>query len=191
MLNQFDRFSENAKISLVNAQELARAGGSAVVDTDHVLLGMLLVKKSAASDLLNSVSINFEKAKASSEIVSGLTSVVRIGGLSSDAQRLLELAMGTASQFASPYIGTEHILYGILLLPDSKAAKILTENKADFDYLRNELEQIFQNPSEAMGSTMGMGEDQMFSSVNAKTNNNSKTPVLDGFATDLTQMAKD
>lgn len=191
MLNQFDRFSENAKISLVNAQELARAGGSAVVDTDHVLLGMLLVKKSAATDLLNSISINFEKAKASSEIVSGLTSVVRIGGLSSDAQRLLELAMGTASQFASPYIGTEHILYGILLLPDSKAAKILTENKADFDYLRNELEQIFQNPSEAMGGPMGMGEDQMFSSVNTKANNNSRTPVLDGFATDLTQMAKD
>ncbi|MDD3678822.1 MAG: Clp protease N-terminal domain-containing protein, partial [Patescibacteria group bacterium] len=96
MLNQFDRFSENAKMSLVNAQELARAGGSSVVDTDHILLGLLLVKKSAAYDILEGVSLTFEKAKSVSEIVSGLTGVVMIGGLSVDAQRLLELAMGTA-----------------------------------------------------------------------------------------------
>lgn len=189
MLNQFDRFSENAKIALVNAQELARAGGSSIVDTDHVLLGLLLVKKSAATDLLSSASITFEKAKASSEVVSGLTGVVRIGGLSSDSQRLLELAMGTASQFASPYIGTEHILYAILLLPSSKAAKILTENKADFDYLREELEQIFRNPQEIMGGGIGPDDGQMYSSVSSRPG--SKTPVLDGFATDLTQAAKD
>lgn len=191
MLNQFDRFSENAKISLVNAQELARAGGSSVVDTDHVLLGMLLVKKSAATDLLASVSITFEKAKASSEVVSGLTSVVRIGGLSSDAQRLLELAMGTASQFASPYIGTEHILYAALMIPDSKAAKILIDNKADFDYLKNELEQIFKNPSEILGGPAGPTEEGMFSGTTTRSGSSSKTPVLDGFATDLTQAAKD
>lgn len=191
MLNQFDRFSENAKMTLINAQELAKASGSTVVDTDHILLGMLLVKKSAAVDLLSSTTVTFEKAKTSSEVVSGPTGVVRIGGLSADAQRLLELSMGTASQFASPYIGTEHLLYGILLLPNSKAAKILTENKADFDYLRGELENIFQNPQEPMMGPPGMPEEAMFSSMSSKPNTNSKTPVLDGFATDLTQMAKD
>ncbi len=191
MLNQFDRFSENAKMTLVNAQEMARTSGSSVVDTDHVLLGMLLVKKAAATDLLNSTSITFEKAKTSSEIISGPTGIVRIGGLSADAQRLLELSMGTASQFESSYIGTEHLLYAIVLLPDSKAAKILAENKADLDYLRGELESIFQNPVEGISGASVNPEEGIFSSTAQKSGQNSKTPVLDGFATDLTQLAKD
>jgi len=193
LLNQFDRFSENAKLTLVNAQELARAGGSPVVDTDHILLGMLLTKNSAAADLLESVSLDFDKAKAASDVISGLTGVVRIGGLSSDAQRLLELSMGTASQFASPYVGTEHMLYAILLLSDSKAGKILIDSKVDFDYLRNELEQIFKNPQEEIASPTSLPTELGgFSSVGPKTSNSkSKTPVLDGFATDLTKMARD
>ncbi|MDD3481239.1 MAG: ATP-dependent Clp protease ATP-binding subunit [Patescibacteria group bacterium] len=193
MLNQFDRFSENAKMTLVNAQELARAGGSSVVDTDHILLGMLLVKNSAATDLLNSVAVTFDAAKETSEVLSGLSGVVRIGGLSADAQRLLELAMGTASQFASPYVGTEHMLYAILMLSGSKAAKILTDNKADFDYLKNELEGILEDPQEEIAPPSALAPEMGFSSMGPKNRgkSKSKTPVLDGFATDLTKMAKD
>ena len=191
MLNQFERFSENAKMALVNAQELSRASGSDTVDSDHLLLGMLLVKKSAAADLLSSVNINFERAKAYSEVISGLTGVVRIGGLSPDVQRILELSMGTASQFASPYVGTEHFLYAIIMMPDSKAGKILADNKADFEYLRSEIEGLFQSSPEE--GPIDFPEEGMFSSVGPRTpgNSKSKTPVLDGFATDITQMAKD
>jgi len=63
MLNQFDRFSENAKMALVNAQELARASASPMVDSDHLLLGLLLTKKSIAADLLSTLGTDFEKAK--------------------------------------------------------------------------------------------------------------------------------
>ncbi len=116
MQSQFDRFSENARQALINAQELARAAGSAVVDSDHLLLGMLLTKKSAATDLLSSSGITFEEAKAKSDLSSGLAGVARIGGLSSETQRILELSVGTASQFSSPYVGTEHFLYSIIML---------------------------------------------------------------------------
>lgn len=189
MLNQFERFSENAKTALMNAQDIARAGGFSVVDTDHILLGILSVNKSAATDLLASVSITFEKAKVSSQNASGLSSVVRIGGISSAAQRVLELAMGMASQFASPYIGTEHILYAIILVPESRAAKILLENKADFEYLKEELEQVFKNSSEIFRDDFGYEEGSVLfnESVGKK---NVKTPVLDGFSTDLTEAAK-
>ncbi len=193
MLNQFDRFSENAKLSLVNAQELARAAGASVVDSDHMLLGILLTKKSAATELLGSMSISFEKAKAASEVISGLTGIIRIGGLSDDAQRLLEVSMGTASQFSSPYVGTEHMLYAVCMMSNSKAAKILIDNKANLDHIKNELEAIFQNPQEEFGS--GMDEGTTFSSVGPNdprpVNKKSKTPVLDGFSTDLTKIAKD
>lgn len=193
MLNQFDRFSENAKMTLVNAQELARAAGSAMIDTDHILLGLLLVKKSVATDLLQSVSIDFERVKMASEGMQGLTSVVRAGGLSDDAQRMLELSVGTASQFGSSFVGTEHLLYGIILLPNSKGARIITGMRGDLSYLREELEDIFRSgeSEEPMGGELP--PEMLFSGVGPMrgANKNSKHPVLDGFATDMTQLAKD
>lgn len=193
MLNQFDRFSENAKMTLVNAQELARAAGSAMIDTDHILLGLLLVKKSVATDLLQSVSIDFERVKMASEGMQGLTSVVRAGGLSDDAQRMLELSVGTASQFGSSFVGTEHLLYGIILLPNSKGARIITGMRGDLSYLREELEDIFRSgeSEEPMGGELP--PEMLFSGVSPMrgANKNSKHPVLDGFATDMTQLAKD
>jgi ATP-dependent Clp protease ATP-binding subunit ClpC len=194
MLNQFDRFSENAKLALVNAQELARSSGSGVVDSDHLLLGVLLVKNSAATDLLASLNIDFEKAKKNSDSISGLSGVARIGGLSEDTQRILELGIGTASQFDSPYVGTEHMLYGTILLPNSRGTRVLMSVGADLQYLKNELEDIFQNPrmEERMGGELP--PEMMYSAMGPtgkKTDKNSKTPVLDSFATDMTQMAKD
>lgn len=187
MLNQFERFSENAKLSLVNAQEISRSSGSAIVDTDHLLLGILLVKNSAATELLRASNIDFEHAKSISEVTAGLTGVTQIGGLSGDLQRVLELSIGTASQFSSPYVGTEHFLFAILMMPDSKAGRILSDLGADYEYLRSEIEGLFQSPREE-----GPGEygEESFSN-GQRTNSKSKTPVLDGFATDLTQMAKD
>lgn len=192
-MNQFDRFSENAKLALVNAQELARSSGSGVVDTDHLLLGLLLVKNAAATDLLSSISIDFEGAKSNSDSMSGLSGVARIGGLAEDTQRILELAIGTASQFDSPYVGTEHILYGTILLPNSRGTRVLMSMGADLQFLKNELEEIFQNPKmeERLGGELP--PEMMYSPMGfaKKGDKQSKTPVLDGFATDLTQMAKD
>jgi ATP-dependent Clp protease ATP-binding subunit ClpC len=192
MLNQFDRFSENAKLALVNAQELARAAANGVIDTDHLLLGMLLVKKSVAFDLLASASVNFDSAKMNAEGMTGPSGIMRIGGLSEDAQKTLELAVGTASQHGSSYVGTEHLLYGIIMLPNSKGARILLAEKADLSFFRNELENIFTNPKmeEQMGGEMP--PEMMFSSIGPKKiDKDSKTPVVDSFATNLTQMAKD
>lgn len=192
MLNQFDRFSENAKLALVNAQELARAGASGVIDTDHLILSLLLVKKSVAYDLLAGASIDFENAKMSAEGMTGPSGIMRIGGLSDDAQRVLELAIGTASQAGSSYVGTEHLLYGIISVPGSKGARILVSQKADLAYLKNELENIFASPrmEEQIGGDLP--PEMMFSGVGPKkVDRDSKTPVIDSFATDLTQMAKD
>jgi ATP-dependent Clp protease ATP-binding subunit ClpC len=192
MLNQFDRFSGNAKMALTNAQELARASQSPVIDTDHLLLGLLLVKKSVAEDVLGSVSINYDAAKRVATEIAGLSGVMRIGGLSEDGQRTLELAVGVASQYQSPYVGTEHLLYGIVMLPNSKGSRILLSQKADLAYIKNELENIFTGPAgdEPFGGEFSA--DPMFSSAGPKRGDkNSKTPVIDSFATDLTKMAKD
>lgn len=193
MFSQFDRFSENAKLALVNAQELARAAAASEVDTDHILLGTLLIRKSAATDLLAGMDVDFEKAKVATESYQDFSRVVRIGGLSEDAQRALELAIGTASQYASPYVGTEHLLYGIVLLPSSKGAEALLKTNADLQFIRNELEAAFQNPrmEESMGGEMPP-EMVYNSGIGPKrVDRNSKTPILDSFSTDLTAAAKD
>lgn len=194
MLNQFERFSENAKLSLVNAQELARSSGSRVVDTNHLLMGMLLVRKSIASDVLSSSGIDFEQAKiyggGGAESISGIS---RIGGLAEESQRVLELAIGTASQYASPYVGTEHLLYALTLLPTSKGATIITDSKGDLQFIRAELESIFSTPraQEELGGEFP--PEMMFSGTAParRVDTDSKTPVLDSFATDLTKMAND
>lgn len=192
MLNQFDRFSENAKLALVNAQELARASASPVIDTDHLILGLLLVKKSIAYDLLSSVSVDFENAKLSAEGMAGPSGIIRLGGLSEDAQRTLDLSIGTASQFGSSYVGTEHLLYGIVTLPGSKGARILISQKTDLNFLKNELENMFSSPKIEEQIDGELSPEMMFSSIGPKKyDKNSKTPVIDSFATDLTKMAKD
>ena len=193
MLNQFDRFSENAKLALVNAQELTRASASNLVDTDHLLLGILMIKRSAAAEILTQAGLDYETAKSHSEMMGGLTGVSRIGGLTDDAQRVLELAIGTASQFEMPYVATEHLLFGIIMLPNSKAGRIIIAGGGDISFLRNELEGLFANgqSEETFG---GDGSHEfMFSAPSSKTNSDSKskTPVLDGFATDLTKLARD
>lgn len=190
MQNQFDRFSENAKMALVNAQELARSSGSTVVDSDHLLLGILLIRKCAATDILSSIGINFEKIKTASERFPGPTGIVRIGGLSDETQRVLELAIGTASQNGSAYVGTEHILLGMILLPDTKAAKELAASGADLQYIRTEIENSNLGPQENLGGELP--PEMMFSGMGPrKYDKNSKSPVLDSFATDLTKTAKD
>jgi len=192
MLNQFDRFSENAKLALVNAQEIAKASLSTIIDSDHLLLGLLLVKKSVASDLLNAQSVDYEKAKAHADLMKTALGPVRLGGLTEDAQRILELSVGTASQHQSPYVGTEHLLFAMVIMPNSKAARVILACHVDLNLLRNELEAAFTNPKneESMGGELP--PEMMFSGVGPKkVDKNSKTPVLDGFATDLTKMAKD
>ncbi len=192
MLNQFDRFSENAKLVLVNAQEIARASLSDSVDSDHLLLGMLLVKKSVAAEMLQSMGVDYEKAKTNADLLKDLATISRLGGLSEDAQRILELAIGTASQKKSPYVGTEHLLSAMVILPNSKAGRIIQASHVDLGTLRNELENYYANPrnEEQLGGEVP--PEMLFSSVGPrKFDKNSKTPVLDGFATDLTKMAKD
>jgi ATP-dependent Clp protease ATP-binding subunit ClpC len=176
---------------LVNAQELARGAGSPVIDTSEMLLGLLLVKRSVAFDLLKAEGVDYDKVKVHAETMYGLSGMERIGGLSDDSQRVLELAIGTASQFDSPYVGTEHLLYGILLLPNSKGGRILAAVKADFNHLRSELENYFNQPRPE-DQFLGSDQPEGFSGApNIKGQKTSKTPAIDSFATDLTQMAKD
>lgn len=192
MLNQFDRFSENAKLVLVNAQEIARASLSDSVDSDHLLLGMLLVKKSVAAEMLQSIGVDYEKAKANADLLKDLVPVSRLGGLSEDVQRILELAIGTASQKESPYVGTEHLLSAMVILTNSKAGRIIQASHVDLGTIRNELENYYANPRNEEQVGGEVPPEMLFSSVGPRRfDKNSKTPVLDGFATDLTKMAKD
>lgn len=188
MLNQFDRFTENAKQALVSAQEIARSAGSSLVDSDHLLLALLLTKRSVAADFLAQADINYEKAKTNAEGMQGLSGVSRIGGLSDDAQRALELAIGTASQFGHSFVGTEHLLYGMVLIPNSKAARIIVGSGGNLNFLRTDLENYFSQKSSEENLEDGMYAPQMGTN---KVDKNSKSPVLDSFATDLTNMAKD
>ena len=118
---QFDRFTANARRSLIAAQEFALGTGSVYIGSEHLLLGILSVKSSLAWQILDSFGIDSDKIEITMNILGREPRVAQIG-LSSNAKKSLENAVLAARDFNSNYIGTEHILYGILSLKNSEAA---------------------------------------------------------------------
>lgn len=188
----FSRFTENAKQSMVVAQDIAYETSSEKIGTEHLLLGILSVKKSVGATVLEGSGISLTKIKIvlqmSPENVFGAHRPVQ--GLSEMAKKALEEAMIIAKDFGSSFIGTEHLLFAILNQKKSKAKAVLKNMKVDTGTVTADLENYLQGsnfftpdmPPEFME---GMG------STRNKPERNTKTPALDNFSIDLTKKAKE
>lgn len=186
----FNRFTENAKQSLIVAQDVAYETGATKIGTEHMLLGILTVKKSVGASVMGGVGLSVSKIKIILRMSpENIVKTVRSGrGLSDMSKKVLEKAMATAREADSPFIGTEHILYAILEQKRSKAGVVLKNMKVNTELIKTELEGYIQNsnffspdyPPEFGGSPIG-----------TKDKKGSKTPALDNFSIDLTQKAKD
>ena len=183
--SQFDRFTENAKRSLENAEAIATGMGSSYVGTEHILLGVLQQDTSIGAKILKNVGVTFEKA----QLVLSFSQQLAGGGYkgaSETAKRTLTYSLRVAKEFGQPYCGTEHILFAILSEKSARAISLLKNDlQIDPAIIRGELENYLGNQQyfyaeEERTGTRGNGK-------NAK----SKTPALDHFGIDLTAKAKD
>lgn len=172
----FGGLTERAQRVLQLSQGEARRLGHDVIGTEHLLLGLVAEGTGIAARALQNLGISLEDVRQAVEkmVGKGDTDKVKMLTLTPRAKKVLELAMVEARQLGQGYIGTEHILLGLIREGEGIAAQVLTSLGADAEKVRDEV--------------IGLLGDAPAPSGKAKQAAR-KTPTLDQFGRDLTAMA--
>jgi len=177
MASRFEKFSERARRALTRAQEEAQRFGHNYIDTEHILLGLIAEEDSVASKVLANMGVLPNKVRAAVEFVVGRGERSAIGevGLTPRAKRVIELAVDEARRLNHSYIGTEHLLLGLLRDREGAAVGVLESFGITFDKAQTEINSVLsQSAPQARAVARGPG----------------RTPVLDQLGIDLTNAAR-
>jgi ATP-dependent Clp protease ATP-binding subunit ClpC len=177
MASRFEKFSERARRALTRAQEEAQRFGHNYIDTEHILLGLIAEEDSVASKVLANMGVLPNKIRAAVEFVVGRGERSAIGevGLTPRAKRVIELAVDEARRLNHSYIGTEHLLLGLLRDREGAAVGVLESFGITFDKAQAEINSVLsQGVPQSRAAARGSG----------------RTPVLDQLGIDLTNAAR-
>src|SRR5207245_2397910 len=146
--NLFERFTERARQVVVLAQDEARALKHNYIGTEHILLGLLREEEGLAARVLESLDITVEEVRAQVARIVGQGDEVTTGQIpfTPRAKKVLELALREALSLGHNYIGTEHILLGLVRENEGVAARILLDFDADAEKIRNEIIRMLSGP---------------------------------------------
>ena len=145
----FERLTEGARQVVVLSQEEARVLKHDSVDTEHILLGLLREGDGVAARVLGSLGITVERVRAQVVRIVGWGEEVESGHLSFTpaAKERLEVALREALSLGHNYIGTEHILLGLVRENEGVAARILLDLDGDSEKIRNEVIRVLSGAS--------------------------------------------
>ncbi len=179
----FERFTERARQVVVLAQEEARTLKHNYIGTEHILLGLLREEEGLAARVLESLDITTERVRSQVVRIVGSGEEVTSGQIpfTPRAKKVLELALREALSLGHNYIGTEHILLGLVRENEGVAARILLDFDADSDKIRNEVIRMLSGPG---GRRQGGGGGE--GSGGKKT-----SKLLDQFGRNLTKLAEE
>ncbi len=182
----FERFTDRARRVLVLAQEEARLLNHSFIGTEHILLGLIHEGEGVAAQALNELGITLEGAREKVEEMIGLSGGAPTGSppFTPRAKKVLELSLREALQLGHNYIGTEHMLLGLVREGEGVAAQVLVSMGTDLASVRQEVIQILSKSmgKESVGAGVGQGSQDAGSSG---------SPILDQFGRNLTNMAKE
>ena len=178
----FERFTERARQVVVLAQEEARILKHNYIGTEHILLGLLREEEGLAARVLESLDITVERVRAQVVRIVGSGEEVTSGQIpfTPRAKKVLELALREALSLGHNYIGTEHILLGLVRENEGVAARILLDFDADSEKIRNEVIRMLSGPG-------GRRQGQSGSGQSGEGKKSSK--LLDQFGRNLTRLA--
>jgi len=150
----FERFTERARQVVVLAQDEARALKHNYIGTEHILLGLLREDEGIAARVLESFDVTVEEVRAQIARIVGQGDEVETGMIpfTPRAKKVLDLSLREALSLGHKYIGTEHILLGIVRENEGVASQILLDFGADAHTIRNELVRMLSGPSRASRS---------------------------------------
>ncbi|MGH2844115.1 MAG: Clp protease N-terminal domain-containing protein, partial [Solirubrobacteraceae bacterium] len=189
----FERFTERARQVVVLAQEEARTLKHNYIGTEHILLGLLREEEGLAARVLESLEITVDRVRAQVVRIVGSGEEVTSGQIpfTPRAKKVLELALREALSLGHNYIGTEHILLGLVRENEGVAARILLDFDADSEKIRNEVIRMLSGPGGhhrgGSGATAGAGAGAGPGTGEGKKS----SKLLDQFGRNLTKLAAD
>jgi len=176
MASRFEKFSERARRVLTLAQEEAQHLNHSYIGTEHILLGLLREEEGVAAKVLTNLNVSLGKVRSGVEFIIGHGEKPTSGeiGLTPRAKRVIELAIDEARNLGHNYIGTEHLLLGLLHEGGGVAAGVLDSFGITLEQVRAETTRILsQNAPKGRGAR-----------------GQSRTPALDQLSIDLTAAAR-
>jgi ATP-dependent Clp protease ATP-binding subunit ClpC len=186
----FERFTDRARRVLVLAQEEARLLNHNFIGTEHILLGLIHEGEGVAAKALESLGISLEAVREKVEETIGPAGSGTMGSppFTPRAKKVLELSLREALQLGHNYIGTEHMLLGLVREGEGVAAQVLVSLGADLSRVRQQVIQLLSGYVGESGSAPKAGTAQNPEQGGAAT---SGSPVLDQFGRNLTQTARE
>ena len=180
MGSRFEKFSERARRVLSLAQEEAQRFNHNYIGTEHILLGLVRETEGVAARVLSGLGVDLSKVRSAVEFIIGRGEKPAQGeiGLTPRAKKVVELAVDEARRMNHTYIGTEHLLIGLLREGEGVAAGVLESLGVTLEKVRTETHRILSN------STTGSGGTQ-------SSRTGTRTPTLDQLGIDLTNAARD
>jgi hypothetical protein len=145
----FDKFTDGARKALTLAQDEAQRFGHNWIGTEHLLLGLIREEEGTAAQALRNLRVDLEKVRIAVEFIIGRGDHAVTGevGLTPRAKRVIELAIDDARQLGHDYIGTEHLLLGLIGERDGVAAQVLVSLGAGLKQLRAEVIRLVSTKS--------------------------------------------
>ncbi len=172
----WEPFTERARRSIVLAQEEAQRLGNNYIGTEHLLLGIISEGESVAAKVLENLGVNLQKVRGEVEAIVGKGSQTTQQEMvfTPRAKRVIELAFEEARALAHNYIGTEHLLLGLVREGEGVAARVLSNLGVDPSKIRSEITKL-------------LGVETAVAPQKERT----KTPTLDSYGRDLTDLARE
>ena len=176
----FKRYTEKAKKAIMIAQEEAVNLNHDYIGTEHILIGLLKEEEGVASQVLKQLGVHVDKVEEEVERLVGKGEYQQVGEVTFTprAKKVLELASQEASQLKNSYIGTEHILLGLIKEGSGVAVRILTDLGINLDNVYSEIMKVLVD-SGAQGFPSAPGK------------RTTKTPALDEYGRDLIKLAQE
>ncbi len=180
----FDRFTDRARRVIVLAQDEARMLNHNYIGTEHLLLGLIHEGEGVAAKALESLGISLEAVREQVEEIIGQGQQAPTGHIpfTPRAKKVLEFSMREALQINHPYIGTEHILLGLIREGEGVAAQVLIKLGADLNRVRNTVLQLLSGYQGKEAATAGAPEPSQSQAA---------ATILDQFGRNLTQAARE
>jgi ATP-dependent Clp protease ATP-binding subunit ClpC len=187
-----NRFTERAQRVILIAQEEAKRLNHDYVGTEHILLGLIALGEGVAAQVLANLGVDLRRVRSEIEKIVGTGDNVMLLGeipFTPRAKKVLEYAVEEAQHMGHSYVGTEHLLLGLIREEEGVAARVLENLGLRLDVVREEVLNLL-GEGQAQQQGGGKGEAQS-SGSGSPSRTKSKTPTLDEFGRDLTAMARE
>lgn len=185
----WQRFTERARKVVFYAQEEAQKFGEGYVSTEHLLLGLVRETDSVAARVLDRLGVSLSRIRSEVEkqLPRGEARQSQDMTLTPRAKRVIDLAYDEARNLNNNYIGTEHLLLGLIREGDGLAGRVLAKLGVELERARREVMALQDNDTQTRSS----GSSSKSSSSSPAASGNAKTQTLDEFGRDLTELARE